>query len=159
MSRGASEDDRILGLDTDVLVHWAMAGAAHHLAVRRALESESRSGRRLGLAQQTLNEFLHVVTDPRRFEHPLPMAEALSLSLELWHGEQVEQLIPTVEVHDWVCELMERFRLGRKRILDTALAATLKLSGVSSLATLNPRDFEIFPFLEVVDPVALAEAP
>jgi len=156
VSRSASGPERhILGLDTDVLVHWTMAGAPHHRAVRELLDRESRGGRRLAITQQTLNEHLHVVTDPRRFEHPLPMAEALRHSRELWHSEDVVRILPTEEVHDRVCELMERYRLGRKRILDTALAATLEVAGVGSLATLNGRDFEIFPFLEVVDPVAV----
>jgi hypothetical protein len=51
---------------------------------------------------------------------------------------------------------MERFRLGRKRILDTALAATVEMAGVSRLATLNARDFALFPFLELVDPTVEA---
>ncbi len=143
----------ILAIDSDVLVHWAMAGAAHHRAVRDCFEREIRDhGRSLGLTQQTLNEFLHVVTDPRRFEHPLPMPEALELSRELWHRQDVERITPAVAVHDRLCELMERFRLGRKRILDTALAATLGAAGVRRLATLNGRDFAIFSFIEVVDP-------
>jgi len=51
-----------------------------------------------------------------------------------------------------VVELMKRYSLGRKRILDTALAATLECAGVGGLATLNRRDFAIFPFLELVSP-------
>lgn len=153
MSPEEESGPRILALDTDVLVHWAMAGAPHHRAVRKYLEREVRQGGwRLGITQQTLNELIHVVTDSRRFENPLPMKEALRMSRELWHGEDVERLLPTVEVHDRVCELMERFKLGRKRILDTALAATVEMAGVSRLATLNARDFALFPFLELVDP-------
>ncbi len=151
--RQGDAGSRVLGVDSDVLVHWAMAGAAHHRAVRGCFEREVREhGRRLGLTQQTLNEFLHVVTDSRRFEHPLPMAEALRLSRELWHRQDVERVMPTADVHDRLCELMKEFRLGRKRILDTALAAILEAAGVRRLATLNGRDFRIFPFIEIVDP-------
>ncbi len=153
MSRQQDAGSRVLGIDSDVLVHWAMAGAVHHRAVRECFEREVHEhGRRLGITQQTLNEFLHVVTDPRRFERPLPMLEALRLSRELWHRRHVERIVPTLGVHDRLCELMERFRLGRKRILDTALAVILEAAGVRRLATLNGRDFAIFPFIEVVDP-------
>ncbi len=153
MSRQGDAGRRILGVDSDALIHWAMAGAKHHRAVRECFEREVREhGRCLGMTQQTLNEFLHVVTDPRRFEHPLPMAEAIRVSRELWHRHDVERIIATAEVHDRLCELMAEFRLGRKRILDTALAAILEAAGVRRLATLNGRDFTIFPFIEVVDP-------
>jgi predicted nucleic acid-binding protein len=47
---------------------------------------------------------------------------------------------------------MQRHFLGRKRILDTALAATLEAARIRRLATFNGRDFEVFGFLEVVEP-------
>jgi predicted nucleic acid-binding protein len=149
-------DDTILGVDTDVLVHWAMADAPHHPAVRRCVERQVRRGGRLGLTPQVLQEFLHVTTDPRRFERPLEMKDALRLSLQLWNGREVERLLPTTRAHDRLCELMDRHRLGRRRILDTALAVTLEAAGVSRLATLNGRDFEVFRFLEIVDPTGAA---
>ena len=154
-SREPSEDAPVrttLGVDTDTLVHWAMADAPHHGAVRRCFEREVKRGNRLGLTHQVLREFLHVTTDARRFEHPLAMKDALRLSLELWNGLEVERLLPTARTHDRLCELIGRLRLGRKRILDTALAVTLEAAGVRRLATLNGRDFEVFTFLEVVDP-------
>ena len=49
-------------------------------------------------------------------------------------------------------DLLTRFRLGRKRILDTALAATMEAAGIKKLATLNKKDFEVFPFLELIVP-------
>lgn len=143
-----------LGVDTDTLVHWAMAGAPHHAAVRQLFERQVRGGGRLGLAPQVLREFLHVTTDPRRFEQPLGIERAIRLSLELWTAPEVRRLLPTTKDHDRLCELMSRFRLGRRRILDTSLAVILEAAAVTRLATLNGRDFEIFPFLEVVDPAA-----
>lgn len=48
--------------------------------------------------------------------------------------------------------LLREHRLGRKRILDTALAAALEAGGVRRLATYNVRDYQCFPFLEPVSP-------
>lgn len=80
------------------------------------------------------------------------MEQAVHVSLELWNGKEVHQILPTATAYDRTCELIKRFELGRKRILDTALAATLEAAEVRRLATLNPRDFEIFPFLEIFNP-------
>lgn len=148
----------VLGVDADVLVHWAMSGAPHHRAVRNCFEAEARRGRRLGLTLQVLREFLHVTTDPRRFEAPLSMSDALRLSRELAASKEVETILPSAGAHDRLCELMESLRLGRKRILDTSLAVTLEGAGVTRLATLNGRDFAVFPFLEIVDPSATSPA-
>jgi predicted nucleic acid-binding protein len=142
-----------LGLDTDVLVSWAMAGAPQHAAARRLLEREvRRGGVRLGLTPQVLYEFLHIATDARRFPEPLPMDRARELAAALWDAVEVERIVPSASVVHRTLELIGRLGLGRKRILDTALAATLEAAGVRRLATFNGADFAIFPFLEVVAP-------
>jgi hypothetical protein len=41
---------------------------------------------------------------------------------------------------------MQRHQLGRKRILDTQLAAILWTVGVRQVLTANPADFQIFGF-------------
>lgn len=53
---------------------------------------------------------------------------------------------------DQTVEWLQRHSLGRKRILDTHLAAILKTNGVSRLLTSNPSDFAIFSDLEVISP-------
>jgi predicted nucleic acid-binding protein len=148
----------ITGVDTDILVNWVMAGAPFHVASRELLENEVRGqGRRLGVTLQVLLEFQHVTTDSRRFETPLSIEEALEWTQSIWDGKEVARVLPKPSVLPRAVELMKRFRLGRKRILDTALAATLEGSGIQRLATLNGKDFGIFPFLEVVSPEATGE--
>lgn len=141
----------ILAIDTDVLVSWAMAGSPRHEAARRLFAAEVRGrGGSLALTPQVVHELLHVATDPRRFENPLSMKDALRLAHQLWDSEAVIRLFPAPEVLPRTLELMETLRLGRKRILDTALAATLECAGVRRLATFNPGDFSIFGFLDLV---------
>jgi predicted nucleic acid-binding protein len=140
----------IVGLDTDVLVNWAMSGALEHSASRRFVLRMIDDRVRLGLVPQVLFEFLHVVTDSRRFENPLEIRQARSLVRELWDSPDAERIIPGTRVLQRTMELMDRLRLGRKRILDTAFAATLEEAGVTHLATLNQKDFEAFDFLEVI---------
>ena len=143
----------ILGVDTDILVTWVMKGAPLHAAVRRLVAIEVRErGSLLGLTPQVVHEFLHVVTDSRRFESPLSLPEALRVCRSLSGAKEILWILPVPEVLPRTLDLMEKLRLGRKRILDTALAATLEYAGVRRLATLNGRDFEIFSFLELVGP-------
>lgn len=141
----------ILGLDTDVLVSWVMTGSPRHSDARHLIEVEVRErGGSLALTPQVIHEFLHVVTDPRRFERPLSMSEALHEAWGLWVSEEVVQVLPSPEVLPRTLELLADRQLGRKRILDTALAATLELAGIRRLATFNAGDFRIFEFLEII---------
>jgi hypothetical protein len=51
----------------------------------------------------------------------------------------------------WIAtSLSSQFSLGRKRILDTHLAAILHTCGVRRLLTSNPADFSVFGVLETV---------
>src|SRR5215210_2296341 len=130
-----------------------MAGTPLHGAIRRLLGAEIRDrGGQLALTPQVIQEFLHVSTDPRRFERPLSTAEALRICRSLTEAKEILWVVPTREVLPRTLDLLETLKLGRKRILDTALAATLECAGVHRLATLNARDFEVFSFLELVGP-------
>lgn len=143
-----------IGIDSDVLVHWAMEGADHHRAVRRFLEHQvRRQGKRLGLTPQVLFEVLHVATDARRFQQPLSMEQGIELVRTLWDGDEVVRVVPRPTLIHTTIELLHRFRLGRKRILDTSLAVTLYEAGIETLVTLNLRDFEILHFLNVLSPL------
>jgi predicted nucleic acid-binding protein len=143
----------ILALDTDVLVSWAMDGAPKHRVVRRFLEREVRAGgHQVGLVPQVLMEFLHVCTDSKRFEHPLAMDEAGRLARELWDSRETVRVPQGPTVVHRTLELISELKLGRKRILDTALAATLEAGGVRRLVTLNAADYRVFSFIEVVTP-------
>ena len=144
----------ILALDTDVLVHWLMSGTDNHPRARRLIDghlAQSEHGT-LGLTRQVLHEFIHVTTDSRRFENPMSMKEAIRAARTLWDGLEVTRLQSDSKTLHRTLELLEIYRLGRKRILDTSLAATLESCGVSKLATFNGKDFGAFGFIEVVEP-------
>ena len=80
------------------------------------------------------------------------MREAIRLLGLVWEARDVVRVQPGANVALRTLELLERHRLGRKRILDTALAATLESAQIRRLATFNGDDFAVFPFLEVVAP-------
>lgn len=143
----------MLALDTDVFVAWAMSGAPHHVPARILVEGELATKRgKIVLTQRTIEEFLHVVTDPKRFEHPFTMKAALDFVESVVRTRDVMCIAPSAMVVPRTLELLRAYALGRKRILDTALAAHLQLARISRLATFNGKDFAQFDFLTIVDP-------
>jgi len=128
-----------------------MTGAPRHAAARKLVGSEIAAGRPIAITLQVLWEFLHVVTDPRRFVSPMTMTAALVVARALWDAPDTRRVSPGPRTAHRTLELLQTRRLGRRRILDTALAATLEEAGVRRLATFNRKDFEVFSFLEVVE--------
>jgi predicted nucleic acid-binding protein len=145
----------MLALDTDVLVAWSMAGAPHHRPTRVLVEGElARRQGKVMLAPRVVEEFLHVATDKRRFETPFTMARAIEYAGTLVRARDVVCMEPPRSVLLRTLELLEQHRLGRRHILEAALAATLEAAGVRRLATFNATDFACFEFIETVDPRA-----
>jgi predicted nucleic acid-binding protein len=144
------------GADTSFRVAVEIVEHAHHADTSRLLGELLARGDRVAIAPQVLAGFVHVVTDARRFQQPFSMETALDKSERWWAATETEQVPPTdvalVRFHDW----MRRHQLGRKRVLDTMLAATYRAAGVTSLLTLNSEDFAVFGEFEFVPLVLMS---
>ena len=140
------------GLDCNILVQLALADHPANAATLAAVQAETQQGHPLVFPSLVVTEFLHVVTDAKRFDPPLTMSEALDWIEELLANASFQQLEPTSESLRQTLRWMRQFNLGRKRILDTHLAAILHTSGVRRLLTSNPADFTVFGDLETITP-------
>jgi predicted nucleic acid-binding protein len=144
------------GLDCNILVQLAMADHPAHLATtaasEAASEAELRSGSSFIFPSLVLTEFLHVVTDSKRLDPPLHMSDALGWVQDLLTRPGFQQIEPTSRSLRQTLHWMRQFQLGRKRILDTHLAAVLHTSGVRRLFTSNPDDFAVFRSFDLITP-------
>lgn len=140
----------MIGVDTSFLVALAIREHPSHPGCLALFEREIRGGEgTMALAPQVLAEFCHVVTDPRRFERPLEMSDALDLCEQWWNARECRQVAVDAEVGALFVTWMREFRLGRKRLLDTLLAATYYRSSVIRVAATDWRDFELYGVFEV----------
>ncbi|NOX99973.1 MAG: type II toxin-antitoxin system VapC family toxin [Verrucomicrobia bacterium] len=140
-----------VGIDTDFLVRIAILEHPKHQSTVDLRDHYLDARKRLALAPQVLSEFIHVVSDPRRFENPLSIEKALQLSRDWWNAIEIEQIHPTGDAVIQFLDWMENYQLGRERVLDTMLAATYLSSGITHLITGNPRDYRIFPELKLIE--------
>ena len=139
----------MIGLDCNILVQLAFADHPANGKTLAAIQSETQRGIKLVFPSLVLTEFLHVATDGRRFSPPLTMPEALDWMLDFLANPAVRLLEPTQASAEQTMRWMRQFNLGRKRILDTHLAAILHTNGVRRLMTSNPSDFKVFSVLLV----------
>jgi predicted nucleic acid-binding protein len=140
------------GLDCNILIQLALADHPANKATIKAVQTEIGQGKKLVFPSLIVNEFLHVVTDQRRFVPPLTMTEALDWIEEFLSNATIELLEPTEASLHQSLRWMRQFNLGRKRILDTQLAAILYTHGVPRLLTSNSGDFAVFGVLEMITP-------
>lgn len=144
---------RRLGLDTNVLVHLHLPSSDSHERVRatmhRLVHDESAI---LVLTPTVMDEFVHLITDPRRFNPAVTMSEALGLARSYLGRRNVEWAAAGEQALAHAITVMDRFGLGRKRISDCLIAATYVEHGVDALVTCDPDDFRGFEQLAIIDP-------
>jgi predicted nucleic acid-binding protein len=147
------------GLDTGFLVAAEVTEHAEHNAARETLARLLLVGDRVAIAPQVLAEFIHIVTDSRRFTYPLDVAAARQFAEQWWTSKDVVHVFPTDAATQQFLEWHRQHSLGRKRLLDTLLAATYFQAGIQSLLTTNPADFATLGVFTCITPKPKAMTP
>jgi predicted nucleic acid-binding protein len=142
----------MIGLDCNILVQLAFAEHPANIKSQAMVKAEIEGGTDLVFPSLVITEFLHIATDGRRFSPPFTMPEAVAWIQEFLTNPAVRLLEPTQASLAQTLEWMKQFNLGRKRILDTHLAAILYTHSVRRLLTSNPSDYTVFGVLETITP-------
>lgn len=149
----------IHGLDTGFLVAAEVVEHTDHVRARQILAQLMAAGDRIAIAPQVLAEFIHVVTDPRRFAQPLSMVEAQQIAQQWWTAREVDRVFPNDSATQQFLTWLSQFSLGRKRLLDTLLAATYHQAEIRFILTTNPSDFDTFGVFTCITPSLPATPP
>lgn len=142
----------IYGLDTGFMVAAEVQEHPEHKASRESLGRLLAAGHTIGLAPQVLAEFIHIVTDARRFAQPLDMIAAQRLAEQWWTARETTRVFPDHAAVGQFLTWLQQYSLGRKRLLDTLLAATYQSVGIDSILTTNAADFAVFGAFRCVTP-------
>ena len=138
------------GIDTDFLVAAEIRDHPFHLGADALLHSLLADGHDLAVVPQILAEFIHVVTDGKRMPNPLSMAEAIQRAEHWWQAAEVTRVYPDGRTVTDFLVWLRQHRLGRKRLLDTLLAATFLNAGIRRIVTNNAGDFVPLGNFEIV---------
>lgn len=149
----------IHGIDTGFLVAAEVLEHAEHAAARATLARLISASDIIAIAPQVLAEFIHVASDPRRFLRPLDVHTARRISEQWWTASDVVHVFPDPDAVQQFFAWLQQFALGRKRLLDTLLAATYRQAGIQSLLTTNAADFALFGVFACIAPKATAGSP
>jgi predicted nucleic acid-binding protein len=149
----------IHGLDTGFLIAAELVEHAEHAVARDTLARVLAASDQIAIAPQVLAEFSHVATDPRRFTQPLDLNAARRLAEQWWTASETVQVFPDSGAVSQFLTWLHQFSLGRKRLLDTLLAATYRQAGIQSLLTTNQADFLVFGVFTCIAPAARGPNP
>ncbi|MCQ2583287.1 MAG: PIN domain-containing protein [Treponema sp.] len=139
------------GIDTAFLIDLEILESPRHAAAVEAFNRwRNEKNSILVIYSNIFNEFLHVVTDPRRFTNPVPMETAIERCWYWIDHSRVRVVYADDDSLKRQLLWMSMHNLGRKRINDTTMAAAYAQAGVSKIITANPDDFEILNTFELI---------
>lgn len=142
----------MLAPDVNVLVYAFREELPEHEACRRWLEETVSADAAFGLSELVLSSFLRVVTHPRVFKTPTPLAEALTFTEALRAQPQCVLVQPGPR-HWRVFEGLCRVSGARGNLVADAYLAALAIESGCEWVTTD-RDYSRFPGLRLRHPLA-----
>jgi toxin-antitoxin system PIN domain toxin len=138
-------------VDANLLIYAYNPSLERHETARNWLERILNRPEPLRLAWVTLLAFLRISTDPRAFEHPLTVGEAVPIVSE-WLARPIVGVLGPGDRHwEILSELLTRTGARGPDVMDAHLAA-LAIEHGATLATTD-RGFVRFPGLRTVNPL------
>lgn len=139
-------------VDTNILVYAHREEMPQHEAAEQCIRRLAESAAFWAIPWPCLHEFLAVVTNPRVFKTPSPMAVAIT-QVEAWLRSPSLTLIAETSAH-WsvLSQMLPAANVTGALTHDARVAALCKQHGVTTLLTVD-RDFSRFRDLRTTNPL------
>jgi len=142
----------VIALDTNILVYADREDSPFHETAFRRVAELAEGPAVWAIPWPCLHEFLAIVTHPRIYAPPTPLARALD-QVEAWLESQTVALLAESAAH-WptLRALLTSGRIAGAQVHDARVAALCRQHGVRELWSAD-RDFNRFAGLAVVNPL------
>jgi toxin-antitoxin system PIN domain toxin len=141
----------VILIDVNVLVHAHREDAERHSEIRNWLESELSKPTGIGVSDLVLSGCLRVITHPKIFKEPTPLALALEFILDLRSRQNLHLLAPGATHWEIFAELC-RTAEARGNLIPDAYHAALAMEYGCEWITLD-RGFARFRGLRYRHPL------
>jgi toxin-antitoxin system PIN domain toxin len=141
----------VILVDANLLLYAYNPSFDRHRQARAWLEGVLSRPGLVCFAWTTILAFLRIVTNPRAFEHPLSVGEALPIVSAWLERPMVMVLDPGARHWTIMTDLLSRTQVRGPGVMDAHLAA-LAIEHGAVLCT-SDRDFVRFPGLRLLNPL------
>jgi toxin-antitoxin system PIN domain toxin len=142
----------MIAVDTNILVYAHRADSSWHDGALTKITELAEGHSPWAIPWPCIHEFLAIVTHPRIYAPPTPLATAVD-QVEAWF--ESPSLVLIAETEGYWSEFrsaLEQGRISGPQVHDARVAAICRDHGVHELWT-SDRDFGRFPNLNVVNPL------
>jgi uncharacterized protein len=142
----------VIAVDTNILVYAHRKDSAFHAAAFAQIKALTENRSSWAIPWPCLHEFLAIVTHPRIYSPPTPLARAID-QVEAWLESPNLTLMGESDQY-WpiLASLLQSSQASGPGVHDARVAAICMTHGIRELLTAD-RDFGRFPSLRVVNPL------
>lgn len=147
----------MIAVDTNILVYAHREDSPFHAAALLCVAEIAEGPSSWAIPWPCLHEFLAIVTHPRIYGPPTPLARALA-QIDAWQESPTLVLLAEAPTH-WptLRALLVASRAAGPRVHDARVAALCRDHGVRELWSAD-RDFSRFAGVTVVNPLVRGKA-
>jgi toxin-antitoxin system PIN domain toxin len=142
----------VIAIDTNLLVYAHRTDSEFHAESKALVESLSAGSEAWAVPWPCVHEFLAIVTNPRIFKAPTPLATALAAIRNVHENSGAEFLAEGEGYLDRLESLATAGRVQSGAIHDARVAAICVFHGIRELWS-SDRDFSRFSTLRVRNPL------
>ena len=142
----------MIAVDTNILVYAHREDSPFHAPAAECMIAMAEGAADWIIPWPCVHEFLAIVTHPRIYAPPTPMADALA-QLDAWmESPSLVLLAESVGYWPVLRDALIRARIAGPMVHDARIAALCRQHGVRELWSAD-RDFGRFPGVNVVNPL------
>ena len=142
----------MIAVETNILVYAHRTDSLWHQAADAAVVERAESGEPWAIPWPCIHEFLAVVTHPRIYDPPTPLADAIE-QLACWFEVPTLMLLGEGPGYwDVLRRVVKRSRIVGPRVHDARIVALCLHHGVREIWTAD-RDFRRFDGLAATNPL------
>ena len=142
----------MIAVDTNLLVYAHRQESPWHAAAARRMATLAEGKAAWAIPWPCLHEFLAIVTHPRIFDPPTPLARALDQVAAWLESPSLTLFSEGADYWKVLRDLIAAAKVVGPQVHDARIAALCLQHGVAELWTAD-RDFSRFPSLEVRNPL------
>ena len=142
----------MIAVDTNILVYAHRRDSPWHKLAAAAIKGLAEGSAAWAIAWHAIHEFYSVVTHPRIYAPPTPVAQAVR-QIDLWLTSPTIVLLAEPGTH-WsaLSPMLKAGKITGPAVYDARIAALCLEHGVAELWTAD-RDFSRFPALKTRNPL------
>jgi toxin-antitoxin system PIN domain toxin len=142
----------VTGVDTNILVYAHREDSEWHQGAAASIKLLAEGREAWAIPWPCVHEFLAIVTHPRIFRTPTPLAGAIDQAAAWLESPSLVLLAETDGYFTTLSDLVTNARITGPRIHDARIAALCLHHAVRELWSAD-RDFSMFPSLRVRNPL------